>query len=179
MRELLHKTMEKSDRLKHSCVATAILCFVTHAFTYYNASFIHDRCILNFSVTFDSAMRTKWMDQYLDLLTGFAYLPWLTGILTIFFFMISIYLLVDILEIRYVVSVWLIAGVCITQSSVVNAHMYWPHEILAALPFAVISAWIWKNEKIGRIVRVVAGAFLWDYLWRVMGHIPMRLFALL
>lgn len=129
-----------------------------HAFAYFNATYFHDRSGMFSSIKFDSAVRAKWMAQYIDLLTVFAYLPWLFGMLVLIFFAFSVYMIVDILEIRYTLNIWLIAGICITNASVINAHMYWPHEILAALPLTLISAWIWKKEELHTAVRIGAGA---------------------
>lgn len=129
-----------------------------HAFAYFNATYFHDRTSVHSGIIFDSAARAKWAAQYVDLFTAFTYLPWLFGVLTIIFLALSVYMIADVLEIRYTLSVWLIAGVCITNASVINAHMYWPHEILAALPLTLVSAWLWKKEKLHVAVRIGVGA---------------------
>lgn len=129
-----------------------------HAFAYFNATYFHDRSGMFSSIQFDSAVRAKWMAQYIDLLTVFAYLPWLFGVLVLIFLAFSVYMIVYVLEIKYTLNIWLIAGICITNASVINAHMYWPHEILAALPLALISAWVWKKEELYPAVRIGAGA---------------------
>ncbi|MDE7247749.1 MAG: glucosyltransferase domain-containing protein, partial [Lachnospiraceae bacterium] len=143
---------------KTSCTAAVVIGLITHAFAYFNATYFHDRSGMFMPILFDSAKRAKWMAQYIDAFTVFAYLPWLFGVLTLIFFVLSVYMIADILEIRYALNVWLIAGVCITNASVINAHMYWPHEILAALPLALASAWLWNKEKLHAVVRVGVGA---------------------
>lgn len=144
---------------KISCIAAVVLGLVTHAFTYFNTTYLHDRNAIFLPVQFNSASRAKWMAQYVDMLTAFAYLPWLFGVLTLIFFALSVYMIVDVLDIQYTLNIWLIAGVCITDAAVINAHMYWPHEILAALPLALVSAWAWKKENWHIAVRMGVGIF--------------------
>lgn len=102
---------------------------------------------------FNSAQRTKWLDQYIDLLAYYGYLPWLFGILVIIFLAISVYLMADILDIKKKLSICLIAGLCATNVSFIGAHFYWPYEIIAALPLACFSAWFWTKDRIRPVFR--------------------------
>lgn len=149
--------LKSNHPFKDSCVAAIVTGFVTHAFSYFNTTYFHDRYSMFLPVQFDSACRAKWMAQYVDLLTIFAYLPWLFGVLTLVFFALSVYMITEILDIQYTLNIWLIAGVCITNASVINAHMYWSPEILSALPLALASVWIWKKEKIHIGIRIGLG----------------------
>ena len=142
-------------RFKISCISTIILCMIAHAYSYFNATLIHDRCTYFMDPALNGAIRAKWLANYVDILTGFAYVPWLSGVLTIVFLLISVYLIVEILDIRKAWSIILVAGLCVTYYSVLGAHLYWPHEILAALPMACISAWIWTKRECKTVIRIL------------------------
>lgn len=146
-------------RFRVSCAAVAVICLAAHGYAYANSSFLHDRQYYFGPVIFDSATRSKWMAQFWDCLIYFAYIPWLSGVLVIGMFLVSIYMMVDMLRIRQSWVIWLISGVCITHSTVIFAHLYWPTEILAALPMAAASAWCWSREACPLPLRMVVGAF--------------------
>ncbi len=154
-------TMERlwsNKKFKVSCLASCIICLAAHAFSYFNVSFIQDRQAYFSEPIFNSAQRAKWFAQYVDLLTWYAYLPWLFGILVIIFLAISVYIIVDVLQVEKSLSIWLIAGLCAVNSSFLCAHIYWPHEIIASLPLACLSVWIWNNDKYKLLLRVVLEA---------------------
>lgn len=146
-------------RFRVSCAAAAILCWAAHGFAYANTTFLHDRYCYFLPISFDSVSRAKWMAQYWDYLTYFAYIPWLSGVLITIFFILSVYMIVKVLDVRRPWAIWLIAGICVTHSSVILAHMYWPTEILAALPLAAASAWCWKKTERPITWRMGMGAF--------------------
>lgn len=152
--------MDEKDywRLKLSFWASLAICLAAHGFTYANATFFHDRRAYAWPIEFTSAQRTKWLAQFWDYLFHFSYLPWLSGVLIILFFAVSIYIIADALETRHASTIWLIAGICIISKTVISAHMYWPHNMIAALFLALISVWTWKHEKIQMPIRVVLGA---------------------
>lgn len=158
--------MEKIKRairepvFRHSCLSALVICLLAHGFTYTNLSFFHDRWAYSMQISFTSAARAKWMAQYFDALTGFAYLPWLFGVWVIVFFAISVYFAARVLRLHTPLSVWLLSGIWITCVNVINAHLYWPQEILAALPFAMASAWVWNQEKMPLPARVSLAAVL-------------------
>lgn len=148
-------------RFRVSCAAVIVICLAAHGFAYTNASFLHDRATYFAPVSFDTAYRAKWMAQFWDCLIYFSYLPWLSGVLVTLMFLASIYMMVDMLRIRQPWVIWLIAGICVTHSSVIFAHLYWPTEILAALPMAAASAWFWSRENYPLPVRMgVSGIFM-------------------
>lgn len=150
-----------NKRFRLSAISVIVMCFIAHAYAYFNATFFHDRQTFFNEIVFDSAKRTKWFAQYVDCLTAFAYLPWLFGILTIIYFIISIYVIVDVLDVQRGLSIFLIAGLCITHYSILGAHLFWPHEILAALPLACISVWIWNKSNWSVIARILlSGIFI-------------------
>lgn len=144
-------------RFRVSCAAVVVICLAAHGFAYANSSFLHDRASYFGPVLFDSSGRAKWMAQFWDCLIYFSYIPWLSGVLVTVMFLASIYMMVDVLRIRQSWVIWLIAGICITHSSVIYAHLFWPTEILAALPMAVASAWFWSRENYPLPVRTGGG----------------------
>ena len=136
-----------NQRFKISCIATVVMCFAAHAYSYFNATFLHDRTRYFMTPVFNGALRGKWLANYIDVLTNFAYLPWLCGMLSMIFLAVSVYLIVKILDVKKGLSIFLIAVLCVTDNAVLGAHFYWPQEILAALLMACLSAWIWTKEE--------------------------------
>ena len=147
---MIYETWEKvwkNKKIRTTFLAALIMMLAAHAYTYFNSTFFHDRSVVFWPYAFNSATRTKWMAQFVDLLTSFAYLPWLFGILCIIYIAISVYIIVDVLDINKSLSIFIVAGLCATNSSVIAAHFYWPFEIMAALPFACLSVYFWNKQK--------------------------------
>ena len=146
-------------KFRIAVISTMIICLIAHAYSYFNITLAHDRMTYFMEPVYDSAARAKWFAQILDMLTAFAYVPWLFGLLTMVFLAISVYLIVKILEIRNAFSIVIVAGLCVTNFSVLGAHFYWPHELVAALPMACLSAWFWTKKEWSIVIRVFGELF--------------------
>lgn len=158
-----------NQRFKISCIATVVMCFMAHAYSYFNATFLNDRTRYFMMPVFDGAKRAKWMANYVDILTNFSYVPWFCGMLSMAFLAVSVYLIVKILDVKKGLSIFLIAVLCVTDNAVLGAHFYWPQEILAALLMACLSAWVWTKKEWPIVIRVVGESVLLGFSLAIYG----------
>ena len=137
-------------RLKKIAVATSAFMLAAYMYVYTNGSFIFDASRIYRGPEPFSAVSGKWASSLLGILDAHINLPWLAGILSILFMIVSIYCIVDILEVKKTWSICLIAGLCSTQSSIICQQEYvggnYTGEI--ALAFACLAAWIFLKTHI-------------------------------
>lgn len=142
-------------------IATFVISMIAHAYAYFNSSFTTDRyrwfghyTIRNLS----GAAMGKWFGQYLGFLNWNSYLPWLDGVIAIFYVSVSTYLICEVLDVKRTLSIWMTAGLIATDSCVIMANFYNPEGFLLALVTACISVWFWHNSKLTVPVRFAGGA---------------------
>ena len=147
-----------NEKISTSLIATTIFCLITHGYAYTHTTFFADRMGFFNQPSFGGAAAGRWFQQYVYLLFRSSYLPWLDGVLTILILAFSVYLIVSILNIKKKLSIWIIAGLCATNGSVIAAHMYWAYSILIALLFACLSAYFWKRDDWKPVIRIAGAA---------------------
>ena len=131
-------------KLKVALISTCVFMFLAYTFAYTNGIFLFDASFIyrGINLTPDS-VSDKWLSPYLSVLDMGVNLPWLGGIFTVLFMVISVYLIVDMLNITNKVGIWAVAGLCSTNSSIICQQEYtggsYTGEI--ALFFACLAAW--------------------------------------
>lgn len=158
---LFFENIKNNTRLKQTFAASFILCFVTHAYAYFNSSFATDRYRWFGNYTLrgkTGAAMGKWFGQYLGFLDWNSYLPWLEGLIAIVYLAFSVYIICEVLDVKKTLSIWLIAGLMATDSCVIMAHFYSPQGFLLALITACISIWFWHKQDIKLPGRFIGSA---------------------
>ena len=156
----LSERLWKNSKLKISILAAFVMSMLAHAYSYYNATFGLDRYYWfggNSSGYNNKLNMGKWFFRPVKALDWGAYLPWLNGVIAFVCLGVSVYMICEVLDIRNTFSIFLIAGLCAVDGSVIMAHFYDPDSFLIALMLACIALWIWNRPKIGIIWRIVLG----------------------
>lgn len=149
--------LDKIDKntLKISFISTTVFMLLAYMYSYTNGSFLFDAAMIyrgeigKFHFSSDKIFLNFL--QYLDY--GIS-LPWFSGILSIFFMAISVYLIVDYLQIENKLSIFLVSGFCALHTSIITQQVLvggnYTGEI--ALFFSCIAVWFLdriSNKKLG------------------------------
>ena len=151
----------KNVRLKTSFLATCIMCMLAHSYSYFNVALKLDRerWFTRYLINSKSMLATgKWFANIPGVLRQGAYLPWLSGIITVIMLAFSVYMICVVLKVDKGLSVWLIAGLVVTDCNIIMAHFYTPYDYAFALLCACASAWIWSRNDLKIAVRIPVGA---------------------
>lgn len=146
---------KKNKRLVEVSIITIIMNLAAHCYAYTNTAFLHDRQNYFSNIDFRSAINTRWFSSFVNLLTSSAYVPWLYGVLLTIFFIISVYIIVSLLEVKRILSIILIAGLCTSHYTVICCHFFGTYDFFAALVFACLAAWIWNKDNVKLPVRLI------------------------
>ena len=145
--------------LKKSFVITFFMCLAAHGYAYMRSIFLGDRTVYYVNLRFFIPSGARFGAQLVPLSTLNMHLPWLRGILACIFFSFATYITCKVLDIKKTLSIFLIAGIIVTNDSVIGAHMYDP-STMAAIPLAIacfsVLSWYQENWKI--VKRIVIGA---------------------
>ncbi len=153
--------LKNNKRFTRSLLISYAVCLMAHAFAYFNATFCTDRFRWFYGVdlhNIDGASTGKWLGSYTAILTWRSYLPWLSGVLFMTFLGISVYIVCEILDIRSIYGIVLVAGLYATDSSIIMAHLYNPANYSYPLLFASLSMLLWHRENIKMSLRVAGGS---------------------
>lgn len=131
-------------RLKVTAVATIVFMLASYMYAYTNGSFLYDNINFYKGPTPIKISSDKWAGIFLGFLDSHVKLPWFGGILAIVFMIVSVYCIIDLLEVKKTWSICLIAGLCSTQSSIVSQQQYIGTNYIGevALAFACMAVWI-------------------------------------
>lgn len=157
-------------QLKQSFLGTYILGFVAHGYCFTNQMASHDS--LN-----NLYIAEKWSKVsfgrffypiYISLTRGRILLPWLVGIIGLFWVSLAVYLISQMFHIKKTGTMIMVSGICITNPTVYALAATYLHDFdadLFALFLSVASAYLWNkamSEKDGRerCFFIAIGAFL-------------------
>ena len=135
-------------RAKIAIYTTALFMFIAHMYAWINASFLCDTTFI-YRGTSIRVVSDKWLGVFAWVIDAGMNEPWLAGLIATVLMGISVYFIVDILEISSIWSIGLISGLCSTNSVIICQQEYaggnYTGEI--ALMLACISMWILKNVR--------------------------------
>lgn len=150
----------KDKYTKKIFIATTIMCFIAHGYRYANEMYGHDMTHVSEPVNYTAGIvTTKWLLSPMHGLIGFAYMPWFIGILTAIFMSIVVYCICKSLDINRTLSIYFVAGVCVTNPSIIHGHIFTASDFAGAAAFAMLGTLISQINTINRGVRIVLSAF--------------------
>ena len=167
----LWDSLISNKQLCNSIVATTVLTLVAHGYNFANASFANDRIGFFSNPFYGTENSGKWFLQYYSWIRAYSYVPWLTGVLSILFLTVSVYVTAKALRVKQNLTIWLIAGLYTTNVSVITANLYGMDDFMFAFMMASLSVWFWYLKDYERsdfggvfqrhlILRAVAGAVM-------------------
>ncbi len=144
-------------RLKIVAVSTTAFMLAAYMYAYTNGISLFDAARIYRGAEKFSVGSDKWAITFLGLLDAHINEPWLAGIWAVFFMIVSVYFIVEILEIKGTWGVCLVAGLCSTQSSIICQQQYTGGQYTGeiALAFACLAAWIFLTLNIKAIWKVI------------------------
>lgn len=142
------KSMIDFKKVKIVIYATVFFMFVAYMYAWINGSFLCDASFI-YRGTPGITVSDKWLAWMVWIIDAGVNEPWLAGLIATILMVISVYCIVDILEINKNWAICLVAGLCSTNSVIICQQEYaggnYTGEI--ALVLACISMWIIKNIK--------------------------------
>lgn len=157
--------------LKQSFSYTFLWGFLAHGYCFVNYIASHD-ALNNFYVA------EKWSKGsfgrffypiYISITRGRILLPWLIGIIGIFWAALAVYLIVRIFGVQKKMTICLIAAICITNPTVYALAATYLHDFdadLFALLLAVMAVFFWKmalddiRKSVNRYFLLIVGAIV-------------------
>ena len=140
----------KDGRLKDVIFSSVVMTMAAHAYSFFNSSFVNDRMAFFVRLDYTTASMGRWFIQFYEMMRSWSYLPWMEGILMCLFIGLSLYMIVDILQIKRRISIWIVAGLYVTDISIVGGNLYEGDAYAFALMLSSLSVWIWNmKEKTG------------------------------
>lgn len=139
-------------KLKYVMVSTLFFGLVAHGYAYFNSNFSQDSIC---SLYIDSPDVMISVGRFLRpvyrwIRGGFA-LPVLSGVLSLLFFGLAIYLIIDALRINKKTSIVLSTGILLTSSSITLLTATFMHDIDSyAFSMLLVSLGIWSTVKTNR-----------------------------
>ena len=140
-----------NDRLlKQSFLYTFILGLAAHAYCFLNLSISHDslRAFYIAAKWPKASLGRIFYPAYITLTRGKIVVPWLIGVLALFWISIAVYLIARMFEMERRVFVLLIAGIFVTNPSIYATAATYLHDLDAnslAILLAVVSVWFWDK----------------------------------
>ncbi len=139
--------------LRVALIATFVIGIVAHFFCYTNVFFNHDAAAMYWSrlSLADSASGSRWLTPLWQTLVACVQMPWLEGLITLFFYGISAWLVCEVLQIRYTALIVLVSGILITSPTAISSNMYLSsaHQYSGALLFACLALYAFERWKHG------------------------------
>lgn len=151
------KKIVDSKKIKISSISTAAFMLASYMYVFTNGIFLFDTAGIYRGTEPISFSSDKWVSSLLGLLDAHVNEPWLAGIWAVLFMIVSVYCIVDILEVESTWGICLVAGLCSTQSSIVCQQRYSGGQYTgeAALAFACLATWIYLRSQISTIWKVI------------------------
>ena len=143
---------KKRETLFFSLITTFFMCFVIHGYRFGNTMFSHDSLVV--LVQSDAAWEIalgRYFEPVLVFLRGNLCSPWLLCMLQSTWLALSVWLLVDILQIQHKSAIVAIAGLVVSSESfiIVNASfLAWSDLYAFSLFSAVLGVWYIEKKKI-------------------------------
>ncbi len=137
----------KNTRLKSSFLAGCVMTLLAHAYGFFNTSFINDRIAFFRDPIDDFASTGKWFAEVVSGLRYYSYVPWLIGVLEMIFVSLSVYATIEVLKINKTLSIWIVAGLYVTNVSFIIGNFYSGDTFSFALVMAALSAWFWSLKE--------------------------------
>lgn len=147
----------KRTSLKTIVVATCVFMVLSYMFAFTNGMLLFDASFIYRGFNFrPTVLSDKWFNPFLSILDMGINMPWIAGVWATVFLILSIYCIVDVLDIQKRMSIWLVSGLCVTNSSMICQQEYTGGNYTgpAALLFACLAAWLAIKGK-GRILYIV------------------------
>lgn len=162
-RNICQKKIRNNYKIFILCViSTFVWGMLTHAYFFLNDSFSHDSLAEFNAEVFGNDWKIQlgrvFVPAYRFLFRGYITLPWLIGILGLFYICLAIFITIKIFNIRSKFLIVLLAGIYTTNITVISQIATYVNDFdsnMMALVLAVFSVYLWKNYERGFLYGII------------------------
>lgn len=148
----LHKYYEQNKRtLILALAATFLWGLLAHGYCFFHYNFSHDSLLELHGAIFGNDWKISlgrvFVPLYRDLVRSDVTLPWLIGVLSLFWIGLAVFLTACVLEIRSGLLIFLTAGIFTTNITVSATAATYLHDLdcyMFSLLCAVMAVWLWR-----------------------------------
>ncbi len=153
----LYKKIDKEE-LKFIAIVTLIFMVISHGYCYFNLNFSHDS-MFSFS-EFTSVNIGRGVIDLFGNMRGHYFPPLLIGSLTYIFLLGTVYLLINIFQVKKKINTFLLSGIFVTASTItlLNATYIDFSDIYSFAIFIItLAAYIFINKKdiVGYLISII------------------------
>lgn len=144
--------------LKNSFIYTVIFGIIAHGYCFFNVFLSHDSTIFIQNDILWQIKIGRFLHPIAYILRGNYFVPWLIGIISMFFVAITSYLIIKTLQIKSKSGIILTCAILITNSTITCLNATYIHETdiyMASLFFAVFGIYLLRNYKKGYIFSII------------------------
>ena len=136
------------QKLKTSFIFTYFLGFLAHGFSFLNLQVSHD-CLSEFTLSYSWKIRLgRYFKPIYDIFFGkYISLPWINGLITLFWLSLCAYLIVEIFNIQKRRYIAIVCGILCTNITVTTFNASFLHDVCAdmfGIFITILSTYLWK-----------------------------------
>ena len=136
-------------KLKLSFFFTYFLGFLAHGFSFFNLQLSHD-CLAEFMLSYNWKIRLgRYLKPIYDIFFGkFISLPWINGLMLLFWLSLSAYLVVEMFNIQRKSHIAIICGIMSTNITVIALNATYLHDACAnmfCLFITILGVYFWSK----------------------------------
>ena len=160
-----------------SIITTFFWGLIAHSYGFLHSSFSHDSLNAFYADSVEISAKIgvgRFMVPVYEYLTrGFTTLPWVIGLLGLFYISVCVFFIVKMLDIKKPFALFLVAGIMTANITIIAQTATYIHELdcnMFASMLSVIAAYLWhkdctfKNLAIGCILLFIAVSIYQSYL---------------
>ena len=158
MRKSCRFSAENIEILKTVTIATTACMLLAHMYVFTNGSLLFDSGGVYRGEPIWHYISDKWLVHAYWLMDWGVNCPWLSGVWATLLMIISVYCIVETLNIETTIGIVLTAGICSTQTSIICQQEYTGQGFygIIALMWAALAAYLISTSN-GKSARVVLG----------------------
>lgn len=153
------KSLINKERLKVVAISVFLICLFAHGFAFFNEQFSHDSIALIYNVDSEIMISGgRILRPFYNMLKGYFCYPALNGLLSVFYLIVITYLVIDIFNIKNLLTTILTSAILSTNYSVSLMYATYIHDCDAymfSLLLATLGIWIFIKFRSGAIVTVI------------------------
>lgn len=108
-------------RLRNCAIASSAFLCIAHMVSWTNAMLLYDNAYLyRGNNGFSIITSDRWLSWIINYFDRGHNLPWLSGALSVLFMIVAVYCLSEVIRITGGIFIWMLAGVCSTNTSIIS-----------------------------------------------------------
>lgn len=155
--DILYKWEKIDKSYKIAFISTFVIGLLAHAYMFTNKFPNHDYPYNIYGGQFNwSVMLGRWFLEPATMISSYFLLPWINGVLSVFYVAIASAFIIGILKIRNVIPIILCSGLLVTYPAFADTagFLFTADGYMVAMMLASAAVWFWQNKE-----------GIWSYIW--------------